>query len=104
MKAVYAACLTRKEEGGFRAVVPDVPGCVTSGADRAGGRGPDRRAGCQGLRGEMKNDQKELNPTAALVTGFVRQSFFSAGFTILSKIRTVCSIVALEPLAMPKNS
>ncbi len=35
MKAVYAACLTRKEEGGFRAVVPDVPGCVTSGADLA---------------------------------------------------------------------
>ncbi len=33
MKAVYAAYLTPKEEGGFRAVVPDVPGCVTSGAD-----------------------------------------------------------------------
>lgn len=35
MKSVYTAYLTLKEEGGFRAVVPDVPGCVTSGADLA---------------------------------------------------------------------
>ena len=33
MKAIYAAILTPKPEGGYFAAVPDVPGCVTSGKD-----------------------------------------------------------------------